>query len=71
MHLIAHHELLLNSCVLLSVHVETGGDDCGMVQLSAGAVNLQLREIIGEFDKYVKPAFNSQQSEAAMTVHGI
>ena len=70
-HSIVHHKLLLNNCVLFSVDIKTGGDDCGTTQLSAVAVNLQMKEIIGEFDKYVKPPFNAQWSEATMTVHGI
>ena len=35
MHSIVHHELLLNNCVLFSVNVKSGGDDCGIVKLSA------------------------------------
>ena len=38
-HSIVHHELLLNNNVLFSVEVKTGGDDCGIIQLSAVAVN--------------------------------
>ena len=47
------------------------GDDCGIIQLSAVAVNLQPKKLMVEFDKYVKPAYNAQCSEAAMTIHGI
>ena len=43
MHSIVHHKLLLNNCVLFSVDVKTGGDDCTIVQLSAVALNLQLK----------------------------
>ena len=32
-HSIVHHELLLTNCVLLSVDVKTGGDDCGILQI--------------------------------------
>ena len=32
-HSIVHHELLLNNCVLFSVYVKTGGDDCGILQI--------------------------------------
>ena len=69
-HPVAHHKLLLNYCVLFSVDVETGGNDCGMIQLCTVAVNLQTKHV-GEFDKYIKPPINAQWSEAAMTVHGI
>ena len=43
-HSIAHHKLLLKNCVLFSVDVKTGGDDCGIIQLSAVAVNLQTNK---------------------------
>ena len=43
-HSIAHHTLLLNNCVLFSVDVETTNDDCGIIQLSAVAVNLQTNK---------------------------
>ena len=43
-HSIAHHELLLNNCVLFSVDVETANDDCGIIQLSAVEVNLQTNK---------------------------
>ena len=43
-HSIAHHKLLLNNCVLFSVDVKTANNDCGIIQLSAVAVNLQTNK---------------------------
>ena len=43
-HSIAHLKLLLRNYVLFSVDVETEGDGCGIIQLSAGAVNLQTNK---------------------------
>ena len=49
-HSIAHHELLWNNYVHVSVNVETEGDDGGIIQLSVVAMILQIKKIIREFN---------------------
>ena len=52
---IAHQWLDEGNAVLVHIDLETGGEQCGVVQLSSVIYDVGLRLVVGEFNKYVRP----------------
>jgi hypothetical protein len=67
---IAHDDLNNGAAIYISLDLETGGPDCGIIQLSA-VVSTLKGEVIGEFNSYVRPRPNAKWNQAAMDVTGL
>lgn len=65
-----HDDLLAGNCVFFSIDLETGGENCGIVQLSAVAFKLD-GTLLGEYNSYVKPPDGSIRNQNAMEVTGL
>ena len=81
-----HHLLGQGKCVLLSLDVETGGEYCGILQLSAEICRLTIQTSgrsstkdtaaailrdANTFNAYVRPADGAIFSEACTNIHGL
>jgi len=70
---IAHH-YMPSKMVYVSFDVETGGEYCGIIQMSANIfrINNNVGEIESEsFDRYVKPRDGAIWSSSSTDVHGL
>ena len=70
---IAHH-YMPSKMVYVSFDVETGGEYCGIIQMSANIfrINNNVGEIESEsFDRYVKPRDGTIWSPFSTDVHGL
>jgi hypothetical protein len=65
-HSIAHNDFEDKNIVLFNVDLETGGNDCGPVQISVAASDPQNKTSLEEFDSCVKPAIDAEWSQRAM-----
>ena len=63
-----------NELFIISFDLETGGEDCGICQISAVAVDLQGKTVESkfdsEFDSYVKPPVQAKWNQHAMNIIG-
>ena len=81
-----HHLLGRGKCVFLSLDVETGGEYCGILQLSAEICHLTIQTSgrssskdtaaaiqrdANTFNAYVRPADGAIYSEACTNIHGL
>ena len=71
------HEYIVNrKAVFVSLDLETGGDSCGVIQLSAEIFQVS-EDLSGYtrqneiFDKYVKPSECAVWSQSAINIHGL
>jgi hypothetical protein len=58
----AHDLIMKGHIALVSFDVETGGEECGVCQISAVAFDLQGNSLCGDFDFYVKPLVQRSES---------
>ena len=77
-HSLIHDYVEEGKAVFISFDIETGGDDCGIVQISAECFVLDSTTSNGwgerlpnTFDSYVKPPPSAIWSDHATLVHGI
>jgi hypothetical protein len=70
-HSVAHEDFVANNVVLFNVDLETGGNDCGPVQISVAAYDPRNKISLDEFDSHVKPANGAEWSQHTINVHGI
>ena len=70
-HSVAHEDFVANNVVLFNVDLETGGNDCGPVQISVAACDPRNKISLDEFDSHVKPANGAEWSQHTINVHGI
>lgn len=70
-HSVAHDDFVAETIVLFNVDLETGGNDCGPIQISVAAFDPQDKESLEEFDSYVKPGNGAIWSQHTINVHGI
>ena len=81
---IAHEHISTKKAVYLSLDIETGGENCGILQLSADISKLKIhltgtsegkdtmtdiRRDATTFNKYVNPGINEIWSDVASAVH--
>lgn len=58
--------------IMLSIDMETGGENCGPVQLSGKAYDPHSNKMLGEsFNMYIKPPANAVWNPATTEVHGL
>ena len=67
---VAHRWLDKGNAVLVHIDLETGGEQCGVNQLSTVIYDVGLRLVVGEFNKYVRPPDDAVWSSHAC-VHGL
>ena len=67
---IIHKDFTANRVIFISLDIETGGPNCGILQLSASVVD-QDGTLLGEYDTYVKPPPGAVFLPQAVAVHGI
>jgi len=67
---VAHRWLHESNAVLVHVELETGGKQCGVIQLSAVIYDVGLRLGVGEFNRYVRPPEDAVWNSHAC-VHGL
>jgi hypothetical protein len=65
----AHDLIMKGHIALVSFDVETGGEECGVCQISAVAFDLQGNSLCGDFDFYVKPPRSAKWDKHAVAVH--
>lgn len=68
---VAHGLIIENKVVLVSLDLETGGESCGVIQLSAVAFTLDGKTVHENFDSYVKPPLQAQWNQHAVNLHGL
>jgi hypothetical protein len=74
---IAHHDLRANRIVFVSLDVETGGEYCGIIQLSAelfrkNTANSTYNRVSEAFNQYVRPPDGTiWNEEACHASHGL
>ena len=56
--------------IWVSFDIETGGQDCGIIQMSAVFLDSKFNEL-GCFDTHVRPQLGARFDQAAVAVHGI
>ena len=77
-HSLIHNDVYNGKVIFISFDIETGGDDCGIVQLSAECftVGSNVDEDCGKrleptFNSYVKPHEDAIWSKYATEIHGL
>jgi hypothetical protein len=70
-YLIVHDDLVEENCVFFSIDIETGGEDCGMVQLSAVQINFEANSTVHEFDMYINPGHSAKWDLMCMMMSGL
>ena len=70
-HSIAHTDIENKSIVLFHVDIETGGEHCGIVQLSAVAHDLSTNKTIETFNRFINPGDNAIWDDACTLIHGL
>jgi hypothetical protein len=60
-----------NQIVFISLDIETGGEYCGICQLSAEFNDMEGKDIIDPFDSNVKPPNTAIWSPKATEIHGL
>ena len=68
---IAHQFYNNNKIVFISLDLETGGENCGICQLSAVFKDKDGKDICKPFDSYVKPPDNADWNPKTKDVHGL
>ena len=75
---IIHDEVKNGQVVFISFDIETGGDDCGIVQLSSECFILSSngdegggRRLKQTFESYVQPHESAIWSKHATEIHGL
>ena len=68
---IAHEWIDMNLAVLFHIDIEHAGDEAGIVQLSVVATDQTGHEVLGEFDRYVRPPEGAKWCTQQMNVHNI
>jgi hypothetical protein len=68
---IAHDDWVGSRSIIFHVDLEHGGDACGVLQLSVVAYDPTGRQVVGEFDYYIKPPANALWSSHASAIHGL
>ena len=68
---IAHELIIQEKVVLVSFDIETGGEDCGICQISAVAFDLHGNSLCNDFDYYVKPPPGAKWDNHHTNVHGL
>ena len=69
-HSIAHDDLVQDKVIFFSANVNHGGNNSGIYQLSVVACD-KSGNVIGEFNKHVKPLKNTCITEESTRVHGL
>jgi hypothetical protein len=67
----AHDDLMNDKCVFFSVDVETGGEHCGIVQISAVEIHFSYDGTDYEFDMYVNPGPGAKWDSTCTSVTGL
>jgi hypothetical protein len=67
----AHPFYEANNVIFVSLDLETGGEHCGIVQLSAVFKNQEGVEVAPPFNHYVKPPDKAVWNPNAMKIHGL
>ena len=70
-HSVAHEDFVAKNIVLFNVDLESGGNDCGPIQISVAAFDPQLKRSLEEFESCVKPGNGAIWSQHTINVHGI
>ena len=69
-HSYAHHHIENKMAVFFSVNLEHGGTNCGILQLSAEAVDCDGNHL-REFNEYVNPPMHTVISDSNSAIHGL
>ena len=67
----AHELIATGKVALVSFDVETGGEKCGVCQISAVAFDLEGNSLCNDYDAFVKPPASAVWCQQAMSVHGL
>ena len=70
-HSIAHEQIINKSLVLFHVDIETGGEHCGIIQLSAVAHDVDTNQMLGKFNKFVNPGRDAIWNDQCTATHGL
>ena len=65
---VAHDEIVEKKLTVISLDMETGGPECGIVQISAIGAKMDGQKI-GQFDSYIKPPPCATWLDSAISVH--
>mmetsp|Transcript_24332 Transcript_24332/g.48822 ORF Transcript_24332/g.48822 Transcript_24332/m.48822 type:complete len:140 (-) Transcript_24332:434-853(-) len=73
---IAHYNIKSGKIAYISFDIETGGEECGIIQLSAQIFRLGNNDTMetsneDEFNKFVKPPEGAVWNSEATEVHGL
>ncbi|KAL7547323.1 hypothetical protein ACHAWF_015821 [Thalassiosira exigua] len=69
-HSIAHDDIVNNQIVYIHVDVEDGGDECGLLQISAVFVDHEFNQL-GTFDSFIRPPEGAKwNTKACEESHG-
>ncbi len=72
---IAHHHIIQNKAVYCSMDIETGGEFCGLLQLSAQLFRIsdknQATIVLEEFNEYIQPPNSAIWDPPTTAVHGL
>ena len=68
---ICHDAITNNKLIAVSLDLETGGENCGVTQISAVAFKLDGSAVGDDFDRYVKPPRSAKWDQRAVNLTGL